>query len=41
MPYFAFCISDDPEQPDIADGFVQADGMEHALVKLLDDRANV
>jgi len=40
MPCSAFCISDDPKQPDVAQGFVRAECIEDALVKLSDDRAN-
>lgn len=41
MRYFSFCISDDPERPDIASGFVRAVCFEDALLKLSDERANV
>ncbi|MEM9910413.1 MAG: hypothetical protein AAF922_06475 [Pseudomonadota bacterium] len=40
MRCFAFCISDDPAQPDIASGFVKAVCFEDALLKLSDDRVN-
>ncbi|MEM6481992.1 MAG: hypothetical protein AAF681_09115 [Pseudomonadota bacterium] len=41
MRFFTFCISADPEQPDIASGYVRAVCFEDSRVKFADDRANV
>jgi len=41
MPIWSFCITDDPDLPDLGRGFVRAATGEEALTLIGDTRANV
>lgn len=41
MPWYSFCINDEPAQPDLASGYIEAPTIREAVRRLRDDRANV